>query len=335
MLSGVMAPAVFGSALKRLRRLLPQRPAPVILMYHRIADESFDPWGLAVSVDRFRNQLRWLRANRKLFDLHEFVSLHRCGALPANAAALTFDDGYACNAIVAAPLLAKHRTPATMYVMTDAVRTGHEFWWDELERLVMILDDEEISLTLPSGTLDVRLGPKQAGDRQWPPFAAPRTPRQSAYHQLWTVLRPLEAQQQRSVLGLLKARTNLSAEARESHRPMARQEIQALVDQGIDIGAHSITHPSLPARTMAGKRREIENSRDYCAAITGTAPRSFAYPYGDFDDECVHLVRSAGFESACTTVSAGVARRTNRYRLPRVQVCNWVSGEMATALPGR
>jgi peptidoglycan/xylan/chitin deacetylase (PgdA/CDA1 family) len=194
------------------------------------------------------------------------------------------------------------------------------------------MDCDRVAFELPDGKFDMQLGVKQPDDRNWPPFAEPRTPRQRAYHQVWQALRQLEPDQQQSILEDLRARQGIGDEARESHRPMTRAEIQGLNDQGVNVGAHSLTHTSLPERTRAEKKREIEGSRDACETLTGTAPRTFAYPYGDFDDESASLVEAAGFECACTTVETGVSRTADPFRLPRLQVRNWSSGELAHAL---
>ena len=57
----------------RARAWLPHRPYPAILLYHRIADETFDPWGEAVAPTNFREQLEWLAGNRTLLRLTDFV----------------------------------------------------------------------------------------------------------------------------------------------------------------------------------------------------------------------------------------------------------------------
>ena len=49
----------------------------------------------------------------------------------------------------------------------------------------------------------------------------------------------------------------------------------------------------------------------------------FSYPHGDFSQETLAFVRSAGFETACTTDSTPVTRQTSRFELPRIQVGNW------------
>jgi hypothetical protein len=42
-------------------RIWPPKPKPVILMYHRIADDQIDYWRLAVSPAHFEEQLQVLR----------------------------------------------------------------------------------------------------------------------------------------------------------------------------------------------------------------------------------------------------------------------------------
>ena len=121
----------------RLKRLLQTRPAaPLILMYHRIAEAKVDPWRLAVSPNLFDEQLALLKKRRIVLPLVEFGLLHRGGRLPAKAVAITFDDGYACNALAAAPLLAKHSAPATIFLATGWISSPKEFWWDALERII-------------------------------------------------------------------------------------------------------------------------------------------------------------------------------------------------------
>jgi hypothetical protein len=43
-------------------------PQPLVLMYHRVADLSIDPWGLAVKPVHFEEQLDVLRRNPQLLN---------------------------------------------------------------------------------------------------------------------------------------------------------------------------------------------------------------------------------------------------------------------------
>ena len=315
---------------KRLRVALKLR-TPLVLMYHRVGNESFDPWELVVEERRFREQMMFLRAHRTPISLVEFVALLRRGKLPRTAVAVTFDDGYACNVLRAARLLFENHIPATIFITTRPVIEAREFWWDELERVILAIDDERLALELPDRQLEIFLGPRRKNDREWPPGATARTPRQSAYYEAWSALRQLGPDQQRSILDNLRSSYGISSQPRESHRPMGNSEVRDLRKFGIDVGAHSLTHTSLPSRNSDEKRSEIDGSRDACADMTGVAPRTFAYPYGDFDDETARLVEASGFDCACTTVEASVLG-ANLYRLPRIQVRNWSAREFAKAL---
>jgi hypothetical protein len=72
----------------------PRRPRPVILMYHRVAVVQHDPWRLAVDPERFEEQIAYLKHHRTPMSMDELVHRLRSKTLPANAVAVTFDDGY-------------------------------------------------------------------------------------------------------------------------------------------------------------------------------------------------------------------------------------------------
>src|SRR5438105_4129160 len=107
---------MLGFVRKAVRRVVGWDVGPTILMYHRIAHSEFDPWGIAVEPTRFEQQMTKYKRRRTVLSLLEFMHLHPRGTLPRNAIAITFDDGYACNANVAGPLLASLGFPATFFV---------------------------------------------------------------------------------------------------------------------------------------------------------------------------------------------------------------------------
>ena len=66
---------------------------PTILLYHRIGVDRFDPWAMTISADNFAAQMEWLAKHRSVVPLVDFAAAHRRNALPADAVAITFDDG--------------------------------------------------------------------------------------------------------------------------------------------------------------------------------------------------------------------------------------------------
>jgi peptidoglycan/xylan/chitin deacetylase (PgdA/CDA1 family) len=310
---------------RRLQRISGHAAGPAILMYHRIAEAAYDPWALAVAPARFEQQVAWLKRKRAVLPLTEFAELHRQGRLPRNAVALTFDDGYACNAEVAAPILERHGAPATVFLTGGALAAGDEFWWDRLEHVVA---------SAPPGPFAVQLG-KERFDfvLEDAPAIRPGSPREQAYFALWRALRPWPAQLRRDLLGRLAVRVGLPAGPRPSHRPMTRAQAAALAASPvISLGAHSMEHPPLPGLASAERRREIEASRAACQSLLGAAPEVFAYPYGDYDEATVEAVRRAGFTAAVTTDEALVAPGCDPWKLPRLQVGDWPAARLAGAL---
>ena len=53
--------------------------------------------------------------------------------MPNRSIVVTFDDGYVDNLNYAKPLLEHFNVPATVYLVTEALIEGRNFWWDELE----------------------------------------------------------------------------------------------------------------------------------------------------------------------------------------------------------
>jgi peptidoglycan-N-acetylglucosamine deacetylase len=72
------------------------------------------------------------------------------------------------------------------------------------------------------------------------------------------------------------------------------------LDAGSEIGAHTLTHPRLPAIPDDVALREILDGKDAVEQVIGHTVVSFCYPYGAFSDHHPAMVRSAGFTSART-----------------------------------
>ena len=207
---------------KRLVRRLVGRPifGRSILIYHRIAKVDFDPWNIAVTPDEFERQLIQLRS-KTVLPLQEFARLHIQKKLPRNAVAITFDDGYACNALVAAPMLESFGYPATFFVVSDAIARSEEFWWDQLE---FIFHAPEFDYETADTPLGQRLG-------EWarrPDRSAGRSRPLADFFALWRILRGLSAEERRQYLDNLRApwdlrnRTSLDTSAHDGSRNCVR-----------------------------------------------------------------------------------------------------------------
>jgi peptidoglycan/xylan/chitin deacetylase (PgdA/CDA1 family)/GT2 family glycosyltransferase len=95
---------------------------------------------------------------------------------------------------------------------------------------------------------------------------------------------------------------------------------------GVEIGAHSRTHPILtrvPDETLVP---EVAGSAQDLAAAGLPRPRLFAYPHGVTDERVCRAVREAGFAAAFTVDAGCVRPGDDPYRLPRIEVLRNDSG---------
>jgi peptidoglycan/xylan/chitin deacetylase (PgdA/CDA1 family) len=103
-------------------------------------------------------------------------------------------------------------------------------------------------------------------------------------------------------------------------RLLSRDDLVELRKRGVELGAHARSHCDLGVlddRALAG---EIEFSRACLEEILGEPVRTFAYPYGRFDDRIVGAVRAAGFESACTVAPRAACLDDDPLRVPRIEI---------------
>lgn len=314
--------------LAHARSLLPRTPRPTILMYHRVADETFDPWGLAVSPANFVDQLSWLSSERNVLRLQEFAELHRRNALPADAIAITFDDGYACNAEVAAPLLERLRVPATIFLPVELIEDGEPFWWVELEGIVLEHDSRE--LVVDGERVD--LGERSSRDRQWKPGTRPGTPRQQAFHDIHRRLVTRKPAEIRKSMHNLRRQSERANRIAPDKSPMTPEQVRERANSVVEFGSHALTHPWLTSLDAADQRHEIADSVERCRSLTGASPTALAYPFGMFDEQSEHLAEQAGFDCACSTESRPVSSASRMYALPRMQVGNWSGAKLGRRL---
>jgi len=101
---------------------------------------------------------------------------------------------------------------------------------------------------------------------------------------------------------------------------MAAEQLQRWHAAGMEIGAHTRTHPRLTDCTDAELRDEIQGSKFDLEDHLGAAVTQFCYPYGAMDDRVVAFTREAGYAAATATRRGRVIPGSDLWRLPRVQV---------------
>jgi len=97
-------------------------------------------------------------------------------------------------------------------------------------------------------------------------------------------------------------------------------QLPQLERQGIELGAHTLTHPALDILPERPAFTEIRDSKLVLEAALGHLVRSFAYPHGHHDRRVADLVRRAGFDSACAVKERLSGAADDRFALSRLTV---------------
>lgn len=210
-----------------------------ILTYHSL-DDSGSVISLAPA--QFRRHVEWLaNSDVRVRPLCALVDEARGDDShidnTSHAVALTFDDGFANFATMAAPVLRDHALPATVFVVPQ--RVGLDNRWHGS-------DDAVPSLPL--------LG--------------------------W-------------------------------------DDLAKLVESGIDIGAHTRSHPRLSALSADAIEDEIVGGAEDVRRHLGLAPSTFAYPYGAVNDTAAGIA-SRNFRVSCTTEFRSLRSTDSSARVPRL-----------------
>jgi peptidoglycan/xylan/chitin deacetylase (PgdA/CDA1 family) len=291
-----------------------------------------------VSPAHFAEHLEVLRRRYHPMSLADLDSALDKKSVPHRGVVVTFDDGYADNLWNARPLLERVGVPATVFVTTGYVGQKREFWWDELERILLTTASAPERLELELGgrrrvfstrTADERRDAYESIRRWLLRMDARGIEQALSSLRSWATLRPIRQAQGRQAQGHPERSRGASddGEARPSHRPLGVDELRALAADGlVEIGAHSRSHVDLAAQPLDAQREEIEGSRRDLEAWLERPVTKFAYPFGSrasYSKSTVRAVQEAGFRLACSNFPIWVTRWTDRYQLRRCLVRDW------------
>ncbi|MCX7240976.1 MAG: polysaccharide deacetylase family protein [Burkholderiales bacterium] len=262
-----------------------------VLIFHRVLPEVDPLFPSEPDVRRFDQIVGWVSRWFEVLPLETALRQLHDGALPARAAAITFDDGYADNATHALPILLRHGVSATFFVATGFA-DGSCMWNDVIIDAIRRTTQPALDLhTLGVGRL----------------VLTTLAQRRAAIDTLLAHIKYLAPAQRQSALAQVAEQ---AAVALPSDLMMHTAQWKTLRNAGMQIGAHTVSHPILERISDDEAQREIATSKRTLEAELDVAVNLFAYPNGksgkDFAQRHVQMVRAAGFTGAVST-DAGVA----------------------------
>jgi peptidoglycan/xylan/chitin deacetylase (PgdA/CDA1 family) len=262
-------------------------PQVHILAYHDVTGDSEESEGV-ISSERFRRHVRHLKRRFTFHTVSQAVELlSGPGTLTSDGLVLTFDDGRAGNHEWAWPVLREEDVPATIFLTTGFL-DGEELWFDAATRWLRAALQPGVLLPPRTRALLARIFGR------WPSGLDA----ESRLDRLKYV--PVGLRDE-----ALDALRELHADSGLPARPLTWDQVRELEAAGIEMGAHSVTHPILSMLSPERQESEISVARRRIEEETGKAPTSFAMPNGsarDFDAATLEILRAHGFRAACTMI---------------------------------
>ncbi len=296
-------------AIRLCRRVLSGRL--VVFNYHRIRTDEplletpFDSDVFGPSQSEFRREMEWLKRNTRVISETDLLD-HLRGERALNGlnVMITFDDGYIDNYTLAYPVLKELEIPAVFFIPTDLIQARRLGWWDIAAYLVKNTSRAEISHF--GNTFDLRK--EKIGTIRY-------------FH---SILRRMKPELGRELIYELAEYCNVPFPdvQEQGAQLMDWDQIRTVSKNGIGIGSHTHSHPTLSTLNPDDQRKEMVCSASILKEQTGERVRSIAYPLGGHDhitSGTARIAAEAGYEAGFTfNTGMNLLQKMSRYDLRRI-----------------
>jgi peptidoglycan/xylan/chitin deacetylase (PgdA/CDA1 family) len=254
-----------------------------------------------------------MQRSRRVIPLHDMIAGLAEGQDMHNCIALTFDDGYENNLLMAAPLLSEFNMSAAFFLATDFIGAERCIWFDKLE---MALDRTAcLNMQLPDGgaTIPIR---NHVEKRQ-------------ALSRLKRMLKNKETksldEEAMKVTGQLGV-TEFVPDG--DYRFMDWDQVRQLARGGFEVGAHTMSHPILSKIPHEDAVAEILGSKEKIRQEAGQCSSTFCFPNGKLSDfsPALKAMCEKHFK-AVLTAERGVAKPDELFELKRLSPAGLGRGE--------
>ena len=257
-----------------------------VLIFHRVLPEVDPLFPDEVDALRFDLICGWLKSWFNVLPLDKAVAHLRAGTLPASAACITFDDGYADNFHIALPILQRHGLTATFFISTGFL-DGGRMWNDTIIETVRA----RAGTTLDGTNSD--LGHYRLD-------SIPQS--QQVIGEIISKVKYLEIAERINITESLARAASVDL---PKNLMMTSAEVKKLFQAGMQIGAHTVSHPILARLGDDEAKQEIKDSKVFLEKLLGERVGLFAYPNGkpgeDYSPQTVDVVRKLDFDAAVST----------------------------------
>ncbi len=285
-----------------------------ILAYHRVmdipTDYPFDSDLVSASIDGFKEQMNYLHSHYSPLTMQEMIAHIKGEKInKKNPILITFDDGFGDNYTNAFPILKELEIPATFFLTTDFIDSEELLWYEKLAFIIKKSKLPSISIKELSKSYILK----------------ERDQRQKVYTQIVEALKLLENNDREKIL-LDIFNSDPSLDIALEHWKhlscsMSWSEIELMLENGMDFGSHTVTHPILSNISNKQLANELVESKCRIEQQLNTEIKTIAYPVGQresISEEVALEVQKAGYELGFSYIDG--VDLTNKFSIGRIHV---------------
>ncbi len=294
-----------------------------VLTYHGVLPRGYRPIDAAfdgnlIDSETFRRQLTLLKKNYRVISPEEFLAwCEDREKLPPRAVLLTCDDGLLNNLTDMLPVLRQEELKCLFFVTgASSGESRSTLWYEDLFLIFFYA---------PAGHFEISCGGFSISGE-----LLEKEKRRAIWWNAVKLLSEVDAAARDSIL--LKVRTTLRGAPSAMQNNFAqerrfgllvRDEVRALADAGMTIGAHTLTHPMLSQCSSEIAKNEIFESRTCLESALQRPVWAMAYPFGDRESvtpQILSLAKDAGYKAAFMNTGGGLGAPLPLFSLPRIHV---------------
>jgi peptidoglycan/xylan/chitin deacetylase (PgdA/CDA1 family) len=279
-------------------------------MYHSVKEEPHGYWNslgpIIHSTAQFRSHMELIARQYDpitLDNLRGFLQGEQ--NLPRRPVVITFDDGYADNLEVAAPIMNRWGIPGTFYVTVGCIDQRRPPWVSRLRYAFFSSQRKEWS---------------DDSGRQW--SLMDNSKREAAFLNACEQCARKTGEVQEHFVRSIEVFLEAGIIPEENNIMLSWNQARQLLQLGHSVGSHTLTHPNVAHIDQEQILVELRDSKQRLQAELGQPVPHFSYPcpilQPHWSRQTVAVCRQVGYQTAVTTNAGPVRAGDDLFTLHRV-----------------
>lgn len=277
-------------------------------LFHRVSYE-IDPMWPPMKPSLFSEIISHLIKNFTVVPLEHYLNDPGSFQTKKKIATVLFDDGYKDNIEVAAPILKKHKCPASFYIVTGCIDKNIPTWTYIIDHVCLKTRKQKLELGFDFVPDKFKTLQLQLNNQSNP-----------SVKEIKPWLKKLSNPQRLLIIqSILSQCDDVSMPEKKM---MNWNDIRQLDTDGFIIGSHSHTHPMLASLQNESEiLDELKISAQRIQEELGKIPKTISYPIGSFDERVLSLSAKAGYKYGLAVEQRFFnIDKDDVFRIPRVEL---------------